>query len=908
MSKRTVRYFISYTRDDKKLPDKLLTELRKKLGADADYDFQPWRDTDILVGTDWNDSIQTALKECDFGLLLVSPAFLGKKYITEKELPHFVGGDKPCVPVTLSRLDFDEMDLKGLAPSQFFGLVPKNDVHPRSFEECRTQQDKSEFSLDLYRKIKKRLAVLFADTAPRPDAIAGGIDASAYRAHIRKHYRHLHLEALGGDTFYRDVELQQVFIPQDVRDCGAWLPAALEGPAELTRQDADTSLAELHEQKRFQEARTRDIFTVMEDPLGLGRYVGAKGRVLLGAPGAGKSSFTRISLLRWVEANPDAALPIPVLVELRRFHRSGSADFLDYLAQDKDLVFHFPREALDARLRDGTAELLFDGLDEIFDPEHRATVTRLIARCAADFPKARLLVTSRLIGYDGRTLRDAGFMHWLLADFDEKKIATFLEHWIADAIRDPGDRPIVRQRLDDALKNNVIRELAGNPLLLTLMAVLARESDLPRDLGQLYKQAADLLLKQWDARRYLATHLEFGSHIIIDQKDKHDLLRDLAWKMQTSENKRLRGNLISADDVRAAMDAAFAGRIADAGLRRQAIERLLDQLIERNYILCHVGGAQFAFVHRGFLEFFASEHLVNLVATQPGTAVEEIGKIYRDHASDDAWQEVLILAATRFEPAVADQILAPMIDEMEGRHAGRSVYVKNAHPFALACTVLGRTRDPQRMPETFAKTRRKLEIWIRDDTEAAGSGYWFWLLNTTFRDDTTRALLIDLAHRDEDTGIRSHAISFLAQYFRDDDTRALLTGLARRDENTFSRRNAVAALAQYFPDAETRVLLTDLVRRDGNTLDRRQAVLSLAGSFRDDATRALLTGLARRDEDTAARLQAIISLAEQFRELPETAEALRAIVADERGREMVISVLSKFLLSPTAKAYLQSFL
>ena len=54
----------------------------------------------------------------------------------------------------------------------------------------------------------------------------------------------------------------------------------------------------------------------------------------------------------------------------------------------------------------------------------------------------------------------------------------------------------------------MLRELAGNPLLLTLMAVLARESDLPRDLGSLYKQAADLLLKTWDARRYLATEID----------------------------------------------------------------------------------------------------------------------------------------------------------------------------------------------------------------------------------------------------------------------------------------------------------------------------------------------------------------------------------------------------------------
>src|SRR4051812_47210603 len=98
-AKRTVRYFVSYTRDDAKLPDKLLTELRKKLGACRDYNFVPWRDTDILVGADWDASIQAALRECDFGLLLVSPAFLGKKYVTETELPRFVGGRRPCFPV-----------------------------------------------------------------------------------------------------------------------------------------------------------------------------------------------------------------------------------------------------------------------------------------------------------------------------------------------------------------------------------------------------------------------------------------------------------------------------------------------------------------------------------------------------------------------------------------------------------------------------------------------------------------------------------------------------------------------------------------------------------------------------------------------------------------------------------------
>src|SRR5207302_6137976 len=110
-----------------------------------------------------------------------------------------------------------------------------------------------------------------------------------------------------------------------------------------------------------------------------------------------------------------------------------------------------------------------------------------------------------------------------------------------------------------------------------------------------------LLLEQWDTHRMLASDVQLGS-VLIDQKDKHDLLRDLAWRMQNGLGG-LRGNLIGEKQVRDAMDAAFAHRIPDPGLRRKAIALLIEKLVERNYILCHVGGAQFAFVHRGFLEF-----------------------------------------------------------------------------------------------------------------------------------------------------------------------------------------------------------------------------------------------------------------------------------------------------------------
>lgn len=163
-SKRLVRYFLSYAHDDAKLPDKLLVELDKQLRACKDFTFQRWQDTHILPGEKWHEEIQKAAKECDFGLLLVSPAFLGSQYIGEHELPLFVSGEKPCVPVGLCRIDFGNHDTKGLSESQIYLHATPKSTGRKYFADCKGQQT-ADFALALFTQIKARLTKLFA-TAP----------------------------------------------------------------------------------------------------------------------------------------------------------------------------------------------------------------------------------------------------------------------------------------------------------------------------------------------------------------------------------------------------------------------------------------------------------------------------------------------------------------------------------------------------------------------------------------------------------------------------------------------------------------------------------------------------------------------------------------------------------------------
>jgi TIR domain len=163
--KRSVSYFVSYTRDDGQLPGRLLQRLGYQLQASRDFQFSPWRDTSIFPGEDWDAQIRRGLGEADFGLLLVSPAFLRNPYIIEHELGPFVSQSKPCIPVTLREIDFERHDLRGLKPLQFFGFTPPKDSRPRSFERCTSAVHQSEFAQELFKSIVDRLDKYYKTSA-----------------------------------------------------------------------------------------------------------------------------------------------------------------------------------------------------------------------------------------------------------------------------------------------------------------------------------------------------------------------------------------------------------------------------------------------------------------------------------------------------------------------------------------------------------------------------------------------------------------------------------------------------------------------------------------------------------------------------------------------------------------------
>lgn len=155
--RKKVSFFVSYAHRNSELANRFLEKLADVLAPSKKFEYVLWHDNGIEAGADWDQQIRQAIDTCDFGLLLISPAFLASNYITEKELPAFISNKgKPAIPVMLQPVDFDRHDLKGLEKKQIFRLNYAGFKEPRAYGDCKGQRRET-FVLELFKAIEDRL-------------------------------------------------------------------------------------------------------------------------------------------------------------------------------------------------------------------------------------------------------------------------------------------------------------------------------------------------------------------------------------------------------------------------------------------------------------------------------------------------------------------------------------------------------------------------------------------------------------------------------------------------------------------------------------------------------------------------------------------------------------------------------
>jgi hypothetical protein len=386
--------------------------------------------------------------------------------------------------------------------------------------------------------------------------------------------------------------------------------------------------------------------------------------VILGNPGAGKSSLSRFIILTDLSRKKtSSAVPIPFLVEVRdliaRESEGKCSSIISYMGYVGSVEgFGFDEAGINRYLSTEPTLLIVDGLDEIFDPSRRRALSEEIIGLHGRFPAARVIVTSRRIGFDRQLFEVAGFKIATLNDLTPQQISHFTRLWFAFVF--PGDLDAADQARSDLLgtldRRPQLKSMAGNPMLLTVMAVVARHKRLARSRTALYKQALDVLCYAWDYRRGLK--LPKDSPLVdLQPEDTLLMLRRIAWNMQDSE-EGLRANVIAKSDLQKILDQFFSSdwKLGPPTARRATTEtiRLLQ---ERTWILTLRDGDVFSFVHRTFLEYLCALELYERFIAHELDITTLCERYVVRHVDHDEWNEVIRLLVGLIPPTEGNVLI-----------------------------------------------------------------------------------------------------------------------------------------------------------------------------------------------------------------------------------------------------------
>jgi formylglycine-generating enzyme required for sulfatase activity len=488
---------------------------------------------------------------------------------------------------------------------------------------------------------------------------------AAYLAYLTDRHYYLSLKGMGvSDRVPLRLKLLDLYVP---------LKARLELPEGETWK-RDISLA------------GRDIATEEQEMFNLGEPVPLlkvlqkhSGVIVLGDPGAGKTTFVKYLALRLARGEgKKIGLNdyLPIILPLAAFANAITSRDIrldDFIAEyfegiGADLpVGPMLKEALKA----GRALILLDGLDEVRDISLRNTVVERVVDFFAFHRREgnKFVLTSRVVGY--RSVRPSAedLVECTIVDFEEDEIEEFVKYWTTALEKQAqgntavarADAETDRRELLDAIQQNPgVRQLASTPLLLTILALMKRQGvSLPERRVQLYDQYVNTLLSTWNRARSLSGRAPGRD---IDELQTVRILAPLAlWMHEVSPGV----GLVGREDMRRKLEELFLER-GDVSPHQAARQFLID-VREHAALLLERGPGEYGFIHLTFEEYLAAVALALLGQGNPAPIIEVLSA----HVGEQAWREVTLLTIGYLGirqqlPKVAGEVVEALVNNQPG--------------------------------------------------------------------------------------------------------------------------------------------------------------------------------------------------------------------------------------------------
>jgi thioredoxin-like negative regulator of GroEL len=606
--------------------------------------------------------------------------------------------------------------------------------------------------------------------------------------------------------------------------------------------------------------------------------------VILGDPGAGKTTLLKYVTLAFATQQSDrlglAEDRLPIFIRLydyvaKRAKRQTDYSLVDYLCTQahENLALSLDVDFFQDTLERGECCVCLDGLDELGGAGLRREVIAAVNALVNKYPNNRYLITSRLVSYEEAPLDKREFVHHTVLPFSDDDIRAFVTKWYDAREKDPtAARERSKHLIDTIMREERIKTLATNPLMLTIIALVHRiEAELPHERVKLYDKCVTAMIQTWEEVKGL--RVEDRQRVYYKQRRR--LLEQLAYWMHSQPGERGRAREIKEGDLELQIRRFLLENpklSLDDEIAHQEAHDFVQLVKGRTGLLIKRGEGVYSFAHLTFQEYLAATDIVYRLVDNIDAMWAEI----QPHLHDTHWREVILLllgSLNKFErhPTELVRRIFESTDNYEP--------VLHRNLFLAARGLADRVEVDVKLHHTIIDQLMLLaaapEEWIRRDAFAVLS----WLQGNRY---VIERLYIIAQNPLVNTEIQYNAAKALSKLGQiDDASRLLLTFALDYQGDEEIQVNAVETLGQLGRTNEDVLRGLRSIAQDAQGC-RYEAALALAQLGQTDEALRSLFALAQDYEEHAGIRYAAAEALGQFGLIDEAVQILSTFVQDSQ--------------------------
>lgn len=437
-----------------------------------------------------------------------------------------------------------------------------------------------------------------------------------------------------------------------------------------------SKVAEDERRKKLHIGETTKILSSFSGPL--------VRSLVLGAPGAGKSTWSRWLQRQQLTSDADR---LAVLVRLRDLIKAPTLPSQQQLI--RDAAGTHLREEVDVNVsrrwcESGAVTFILDGFDEV-PPNRRDSVIAWIKELDQSIESAGLILTSRPLTTDHFQQLPSKWGRWELVPFDQLRITDYISKWYANApLLADKQRDVNAEELSQKwVKDFALQPLVGTPLMLaTIVMVHHMDGELPRGRAKLYERYVDGMLGLWDSRWGVPSAIELSLDV------KRRILTLLAVHLHMANMDQL-----GDDEITLLMQTILPGMNCS-----HSAAEVLDYLRERTGLL--VGPGTWSFVHKNVGEFLVAAAIRDGDHKTGDDQKLDRLRLFADR-HNDRWNNVLFFWAGLTAPGDLQSFIEQILTKSEPEDS------------VLALSVICDQLQPHRLTEPW-RTQQIMKLLRRD--------------------------------------------------------------------------------------------------------------------------------------------------------------------------------------------------